>query len=143
MTIRLKILLTCFLFALVVIGFGLFSRQQVTKMGDLGISIYDRVVMSIDYARKSQVDWVRFTASHPAGTAAKMTGDDRANLDALLTDLDVTIDRGITEKSKAIGTSLRGQVKELHDLADGAPLPDNFSEIDKNFQKLVLHYAND
>jgi len=58
MTIRLKILLACFLVLMTIIGLGLFSRQQLTEMSDLGKNIYDRAFMGVNYARKSQIDWI-------------------------------------------------------------------------------------
>jgi len=143
MTIRLKILLACFLFLVTIGGLGYYSHLQQNELSDLGKNIYDKAFMGVNYARKSQIDWIRFTCGHPAGTAAKMNDDDRTKLDALLADLDVAIERGITEKSKTIGTTIRGQISALHDLANDAPLPDDLGDIDKNFVKLLDRYAND
>ncbi len=139
MTIRTKILLACFLMLAMVVGLGLFSRQQQAELSDLGKNIYDRAFMGVNYARKSQIDWVRFTAARPT----TMSDDDRAHLDTLLADLDVAIERAMTEKSKGIATTIRGQIGALHDLVNGASLPENISDIDKNFLKLADRYAND
>jgi len=141
MSIRLKLLLAALAYLSITIAIGVFTRQQEHELSALAISIYDSAVKGVDYTNKTLTSYVRFTASHKAGTP--IDDEAKTQISKILDNLDVAIEGAMTEKTRDKAKTIRAKIATLHDLPAGALLPANLDEIDTDLGKLVGKYADD
>jgi len=141
MSIRLRIILACLVLLGCVVALGVFSRTQQNQLGDAAKSIYDSAFMGVNYARKSQIDFLQFMASYKSGGA--VTDDERQLLGTTLDDLDVAVERAMTDKARDIAKNARAQIALLHDQQGGSIESAATEDITKNLNKLTNRYAND
>lgn len=141
MSIRLKILLACMILLLCIVSLGLFSRGQQNQLSDAAKDTYDNAFMGVNYARKAQIDFIRFIAAH--GEKSPVTEDEKAILGKGLDDLDVAIERAMTEKARTVAKSARGKIVDLQTQTKTAVEASSIEDIDKTLTKLTERYATD
>src|SRR6185295_14225103 len=113
MPVRIKILIGCLGFLALTIGLGLFTRAQEAELGQLSMNVYDNALIGVSYARKVQTDFVRLGGTEQTASAPFQGPAARKQLDALLGDLDVAIDRAITKKGASSARKLRARIAAL------------------------------
>lgn len=157
MSIASRIIIACLLLLFCSLGIGQFSRGEMARMGsqatagrnelgDLAKNIYDNAFMGVNYARKSQIDWLKFMAIHAQDDKGALGESSLADLQNLMDDLDVAIERAISDKAKTVGKDLRAKVAALHDHTGGQSggIDENsMQDIDKGLSKLSERFAND
>ena len=141
MSIRLRILLACLVFLLCTIGLGLFSFYQQNLLSDVAKNIYDNAFMGVNYARKSQLDFSFFVLGHH--DPASLSNDDRDHLQNVTDDLDVAIERAMTDKARAMAKDMRGKISAAHDQTTGAIDAAAITDITDGLNKLSNRFASD
>ena len=125
MSIRLKIMACCLGMLLVTICLGLYERTQARAFGEIAIRVYDRSLMSISYARNANLGFTRFTA---------VTHNPK-DLNNVLSDLDVAIERATTPETLAATKALRGKLVALQTAEGGNTAA--IGAIETDFDNLV------
>ena len=153
MSVASRIITACLLLLLCAFGVGQFARSELSELAlsakasqdelsGLAKNIYDNAFMGVNFARKCQIDWLKFQNAHMHDAKGVMGDEATANLEKLMDDADVAIERSISEKAKNIGKDVRGKVAALHDhpeTVDEAAMQD----IDRGLAKLSERFAND
>jgi methyl-accepting chemotaxis protein len=141
MPIRLTLQLGFLGSLLIVALLGLFSHRQEVSLERLAAEIYDNAFTGVDYAHRTQTSFLHFVSAHPTqASIADKAG--LADLDVLLNETDVTIERSITPNAKKQGQAIRGMLSSLDKPAD-EPLADRFAKIDKALTGLVQRFSTD
>ena len=140
MSIRLKLLIAAFVYLAITIGVGFYARDQEQELSGLAIEMYDSVVKGIDYAHKTQSEFVRFVSHYKERPA--IDDDEKAELAKILDNMDVAVQGAMTDKIRDQAKAIRAQIAVLHDLPLGAPITTDLTEIDKGLSKLVEKYIN-
>ena len=141
MSIRWKVILACLAFLAITVAVGLFGRQQERQMAEVAVNIYDNTLTAVDYAHKAQTGFVRFAATH--SSAASIDDKARADIGKLVTIFEITVERAMTEKSRANAMALLGRIKALANPRADDDLAKELAEVDKGINKLVQKYASD
>jgi methyl-accepting chemotaxis protein len=141
MSIRLRIILACLVFLGCTIGLGLYSRTQQTQLSDVAKNIYDNAFMGVNYARKAQFDFARFETEYHVN--ATISDDERAQLQKTLDDLDVAIERAMTDKARDAAKAAREKIGSKHDQANSQLDAATIDDINKNLNRLSDRYATD
>jgi signal transduction histidine kinase len=140
MSIRLKVLLACLGFLVISATAGMFERYQDAKLGELTMDTYDKALIGVKYAQKVQIDFTRLKASD--NHAILLTAYGNAQLQTLLEDLDIAIERAISAKGKAAAIAVRTQLGDLPEQVSQGHLG-VWDEIDANLDHLVQQYTAD
>ena len=143
MPVRVKILIGCLGFLALTIGLGLFTRAQEAELGQLSMDVYDNALIGVSYVRKVQTDFVRLGATEQAATAPFQGKAARQQLDAVLEDFDVAIERAITKKGAASARKLRTRIAALPKITSHDALLTEMAAIDKKLSGLVQRYTAD
>ncbi|HXZ25474.1 MAG TPA: HAMP domain-containing protein, partial [Nitrospiria bacterium] len=152
MSIRLKMFSACavFLAAFAALGWFSYSQQNAlsmatktaqTKLSDVAKEIYDKAFMGVNYVRKSQLDWEKFLVLYEKNHA--MSTVSRAALQTVMDEMDVAIERAVTEQSREVARSVRAEVASMHDLNGAVVDPSDLKKVDKDISSLAERYAND
>jgi len=143
MPIRLQLFIASFAYVAFMIGIAWFAHVQMDKsagaigsLSTIAIDTYDKAFEGVDYAHKVQTAFVRFADAHKAAGATFADDASHAQVQKILDNLDVMIDRAMDDKSRELSKSLRVDIAALMKLPANAPAPD-LDAIDKNLDKLV------
>ena len=140
MSIRLKVLFACLGFLVISVSAGMFERYQDAKLGALTMDVYDKALIGVKYAQKVQIDFTRLKAS--GNHTILLTAYENVQLQALLEDLDIAIDRAISAKGKAAAIAVRAKLSDLPEQVSQGNLG-VWEEIDSNLDHLVQQYTAD
>jgi signal transduction histidine kinase len=140
MSIRLKVLFACLGFLAISVSAGMFERYQDAKLGALTMDVYDKALIGVKYAQKVQIDFTRLKAS--GNHTILLTAYENAQLQALLEDLDIAIDRAISAKGKAAAIAVRAKLSDLPEQVSQRNLG-VWEEIDSDLDHLVQQYTAD
>ncbi|HUJ79838.1 MAG TPA: methyl-accepting chemotaxis protein [Nitrospiria bacterium] len=152
MSIRLKMFSACavFLAAFAALGWFSYSQQNAlsmatktaqTKLSDVAKEIYDKAFMGVNYVRKSQLDWEKFLVMYEKTHA--MSNVSRAALQTVMDELDVAIERAVTEQSREVAKSVRAEVASMHEQTGAVVNPSDLKKVDHDISALAERYAND
>jgi signal transduction histidine kinase/DNA-binding response OmpR family regulator/HPt (histidine-containing phosphotransfer) domain-containing protein len=141
MPIRLTLLIGCLGFIAITLALGIFTGRQQRELGALAVDTYDNALIGVNYARKVQTDFVRLSAA--SADPAKLLDSERARteLQTLLQDMDVAIDRAISEIGRREAQAIRSMVEALNGAAP--PTAARIAEIDARLGALVDRYVED
>ncbi len=170
MSVTLKILIANVAMTLVTIGLGLYALQGERRLGDTALRMYDQAFMSVNFARSGQTKFERVktlyagarvqapSAALPserqrllaaargadAAAAATAPGPNRAAvrdaIGSVLDDLDVAIERAMSDTTRRAATQLRGKVAALAGgVADSATL----DRASSAFDDVIESFAQD
>ncbi len=142
MPIRFKILIACLGFLVVTIALGLFLREQQNRLGLLSMEVYDNALIGVSYVRKVQTNFVRLVAAERSGIAPGQA-ESRARFDDLLADLDVAIERAISDKGGTAARKIRVNLLALRDDPSEVLRLARMNEIDEQLETLVQKYTAD
>ena len=117
------------------------SAVSIDSLSTIAMDTYDKAFEGVDYAHKVQTGFVRFAGSHDAPGASFSDATSHAQLQKILDNLDVTIDRAMDDKSRDESKALRAKVEALMKLPAGATTPD-LAAIDKDMDKLVDRFGS-
>src|ERR1700691_2671513 len=134
MSIRLKGLLACLGFLVISATAGMLERYHDAKLSELTMDTYDKALIGVKYAQKVQIDFTRLKASD--NHAILLTAYGNAQLQTLLEDLDIAIERAISAKGKAAAIAVRTQLGDLPEQVSQGHLG-VWDEIDANLDHLV------
>lgn len=141
MTIRLKLLFACATFVAIIFFVGLYSDNLVTTLSNLALSIYDEAFMGVNYAHKSQAVFIRFAKNH---SDKPIVEEDRGQLEELVDNLDIAIERATSDKGRSIAQGINTKVAALQKLPPGSVVsPASLQDIDAEMTKLVDTYTAD
>jgi signal transduction histidine kinase/DNA-binding response OmpR family regulator/HPt (histidine-containing phosphotransfer) domain-containing protein len=141
MSVRFKILIGCLCFLAVTIALGLYMREQVHKVEQHALDVYDNALIGVSYVHKVQTDFVRLAGQTNAGKP--LPGDAPKQLDALLADLDVAVERAISKHGREDALKLRAEIASLRTPAAADDLHTLLETIDADLTKLVQTYTAD
>ena len=140
MTIRLKLLAACLVFALITVVLGLFGRAQESRIADLALTIYDSAFTGVDNAHQVHTSFLRFAIAHEVPGAA-LDAPSRAQIGKIVDRLDVTIERASTPKARDAGKAVRAKLVAL---AGGTGDPAvAIKDIDADLGRLAQRYSTD
>jgi len=143
MSINAKLTLACLGFLAISIAVGIFTWVQERNLGSLSMTVYDKALIGVNYARKVQTEFVRVEA---ALHGLQKPADDsqlRVQLADLLDDLDVATERAMTAKSRAAAVTIRARIAALAQPSNGNAMFGALPAIDTDLGKLVDMYTAD
>ncbi len=170
MPITFKILIANLAMTLVTIGLGLYALQGERMLGDTALRMYDQAFMSVNFARSGQTKFERVKTLHAAAripapaapepserqkllavargpgspAAATAAGPNPAAvhdaIGSVLDDLDVAIDRAMSEATRNAARQLRGKVAAL---ATGTADPAALDRASSAFDDVIESFAQD
>lgn len=143
MPIRAKIIIGCLGFVVVMVALGLFMRAQEYRLGQLSMDVYDNALIGVSYARKAQTGFVRLASDLRTDPKSIGGAGVRSRVDELLGDLDVAIERAISDKGREEATRIRAAIAALRDDRAEGPTAAVLAEIDGALDKLVQKYTAD
>jgi signal transduction histidine kinase/CheY-like chemotaxis protein len=143
MPIRIKILIGCLGFLAVTISLGLFLREQENRLGLLSMEVYDNALIGVSYVRKVQTEFVRMAGTERDATDPFTSAASQAQLNDLLGNFDVAIERAISSKGKTKAREIRAKIAALKSVPAGIDLQAHLREIDQRLEKLVQTYTAD
>ena len=132
MTIRFKLILASLLLLLLNAGLGYFAREQQHQMGARAMGIYDGAYMGLSYVTKVQTDLMRFAATHADGTESAADPASQKALKQLMANLDVAIERGMTDKARDDGRALMKKFEAVTKQAEPAAFQAGLVQFDKD-----------
>jgi methyl-accepting chemotaxis protein len=143
MSIRLKVLAAVLGFLALCATLGALALQSQQRLGGLALGIYDGAFMGVSYISRVQVSFVRFAEAHH--TAEALAADAKAGdaLKAILDNLDIAIERAMTDATGKAATGLRGRIAALAGPSAPADLAPALADIDRSLNKVVQRYASD
>ncbi len=169
MPVALKILLASLAMTLVTVMLGVYALNGERLLGDTALQMYDSAFMSINYARTAQNDFERvktiyalaaakdaapkpaeserqrlldIAGGRPALAGAPASPDPKIAKQAIgsvLDDLDVAIDRSMTDETRVAAKRLRAQLAILPADADAKLL----ARVSNAFDDVTEHFADD
>ena|GEM_PF-1534976 len=140
MSIRYKLiaLITLMIAAMIVLaGVATFT---IGRFGQIADSLYDNAFVGVHYAHKVDVGFVRLEDSRRAAPSGALGVVEKDNLQNILGDLDVAIERAPTPREKQLAIAVRAQIVTLAN----APAwdPREADEIDATLSKIVQRFAD-
>jgi methyl-accepting chemotaxis protein len=141
MTIRQILTLMSLVSIAVLIGFAAFVRQQSGDLEDLAANIYDKAFIGVDHAHRVQTEFTRFQARH-RGDARLDDDESTAEIQALLKEIDATIERSISAEGRKEGSAVRARLAALPQ-AGSFGLADRLSEIEAGIKGMMDRFAID
>ena len=139
MPIRLKIILACLMFLSICAGMGSFADRTQTTLGDLAINIYDGAYLGMSYIGRAQSEFLRFTTTHNEIAGSPIEAASRKRLSTVLDNLDIAIDRAMSDEARALAKAVRAQVADVTENSGAATL----ARIDADLAKTVQRYGMD
>jgi len=144
MSIRFKVLIVCMGFIIITVCVGVFSHNQEINLGKLALNIYDEAFVGVNYAHKSQSAFIRFMGTHDSKDSAVITKLDGAQFGRLVDNLDIAIERAMSDKGRDLAKKIRAQIITLRAESPGTALvPAQLQEIDTEMNRLVDRYTAD
>jgi signal transduction histidine kinase/ActR/RegA family two-component response regulator/HPt (histidine-containing phosphotransfer) domain-containing protein len=142
MPIRLKLLIGCLGLVALTMMLGFFLREQEHRLGQLAMDVYDNALIGASYARKAQTGFVRLLPTDRNGVIELSAGEARARIDDVAGDLDVAIERAISDKGRNMAQAIRASILRLGDNPRAATAAE-LRQIDKELEKLVNKFTAD
>lgn len=143
MSIRLKLILACVALLALNSGLGYFARYQQHQMGERAMGIYDGAYLGLNYVTSVQTGVIRFAASHSGPSASVADPAAQNDLAVLTSNLDVAIERAMTDKARSDGHALRAKLETLTHHVSPEALTAGLTAIDRDLTKLVHKYGAD
>jgi signal transduction histidine kinase/CheY-like chemotaxis protein len=141
MSVKQKIFSTCFGFVMIIVLLGGMAWQQGRQMRSLVMGIYDRSFVGILFAHEAREQFLRIAAATDRG--APLTNPAiRSDLQAVLVQLDVAIERAGSAHTRAAAVQLRAKLASLQNVP-AAALPGQIVLADQAFASLVKRYSSD
>jgi methyl-accepting chemotaxis protein len=140
MSVGRRIALACFVFTALSAGIAASAWRTQAVLSRLSIDLYDHAFVGEDFLMRGTVGWKEFAADH--GTGAVTQAQRAGPLQQVISNLDVTASRALTERTRTV-------LKELHALIDALPntapsdLPAVIAQIDKKFAKAARRLSAD
>lgn len=149
MRIRLQIIIASIAYLAIIIGIGWFSYNGTLKSADAindlsttAINMYDKAFVGVDYAHKVQTLFVRFMASHEYDDSAYSDDASKAQIQTILDNMDVVIERSMSEKNRNLAKEIRTQIQGISKLDPGrASSKEELQKIDKGLTRLVDKFS--
>ncbi len=167
MSVTFKILIANLAMTLVTIGLGLYALQGERTLGDTALRMYDQAFMSVNFARSGQTRFERVktlyaAAAMVAPTASQQTERQRLlgvargapgtpapapnrtavheAIGSVLDDLDVAIERAMSDTTRNAARQLRGKVAAF---ASGNADPAALARASTAFDDVIESFAQD
>ena len=119
-----------------------YAIVMMTSVGQMAGDLYDNTFVGMHYAHKAEADFLRFAADHRQARPPYLAAEDRHDIDEVLTNLDVALDRTTTPREKALGLTVRAQIAALDDPKAAPGRASDLTAIDKAMTRLVQHFAD-
>jgi methyl-accepting chemotaxis protein len=142
MSVQLKILAACLGFVVIIAALGGLAQRQASQMGRLAIGIYDHAFMGMSYVEQTQQAFLRLAAAHQAAGTTLADAKGRADLQKVLTLLDVALDRANSERTREAGKPVRALLAALPE-TPAADLAKQMTQADRAITRLVAKFASD
>ena len=143
MTIRLRLILSCVVLLALNAALGFFASRQQHEMGKLALGIYDGAYIGLSYITKVQTGVIRFESTHASGGEIVLDDAARDELKKLNAQLDVAIERAMTDETKANGRALSAKLRAVAGETGTASVATRLAEIDRDLTKLVNRFGAD
>ena len=142
MSVRLKILMACMGFVLIIAIVGGLAQRQAAQLGRFAIGIYDHAFMGMLYVEQTQEEFLRFAAAHRGDGATLADAAAHAGLQKVLDRLDVANERAASNRTRTAGTQVRTLLQALPE-APAAELAGRMAAADRAITKLVKKFEAD
>ncbi|HEU5047918.1 MAG TPA: methyl-accepting chemotaxis protein [Rickettsiales bacterium] len=148
MSIRLALMLGNLFILMLIIGIGGFGYQELKKsaasvdaLSTVAMDMYDKAFEGVDYAHRVQTLFVKFMASHEGATASFGDSASKQQLQTILDNMDVDIERAMNDKTKHQAENIRGQIKHIMD-EPALTTQADLTKIDKGLSQLVDNFSD-
>ncbi len=118
---------------------GLFARQQLRGMIDYALNVYDTAFISTQYMHAAELAFQQYVDQDLGGAASQGDRDAQADLEKVLDNLDVAIERAESEHSRNLIKDVRATIANLADRP--AELKSRLGDIQEQMARLSSHAA--
>jgi signal transduction histidine kinase len=140
MAIRGKLIVLTAIMTGAMVALAGFTAFVEGRFGHIADNLYDNAFVGVHYASKVEVGFVRLKETHRRGGLGTLSAAERADLQTILDDLDVAIERAPTPREKQLAITLRQRLVAF------AALPrwelQTADQIDTSLTKLVQRFAD-
>jgi signal transduction histidine kinase/ActR/RegA family two-component response regulator len=140
MSIRSKLIVLTTVMVSAMIALAAFVTVMTNRFTQIADNLYDNAFVGVHYAHKVEVGFVRFEEAHRDLKGPYATPTDRAQLQSILDDLDVAIERAPTRRDKNLAVGVRTQITAL--AATGRVDSRQLQATDVALTKLVQRFAD-
>ncbi len=134
-SLRRRIRIGAVTLLIVNIAVGLFARQQQQAIIDYALNVYDTAFISTNYIRLAQVAFQRYYDERLSDSGSD-DGSKKDDLDSVLGNLDVVIERSDSPRSHELAVELRAKIGALGGSVPPAELKSRLDEIRQNLENL-------
>jgi len=140
MAIRGKLIVLTAIMMAAMVALAAFTAFVEGRFGHIADNLYDNAFVGVHYASKVEVGFVRLKETHRRGGLGTLSAEERADLQTILDDLNVAIERAPTPREKQLAVTLRQQLVAL--AASSHWEPQAADQIDSSLTKLVQRFAD-
>jgi two-component system, sensor histidine kinase len=140
MAIRGKLIVLTAIMMAAMAALAGFTTFVDARFGHIADNLYDNAFVGVHYASKVEVGFVRLKETHRRGGLGTLSAEERADLQTILDDLDVAIERAPTPREKQLAIALRRRLAAL--AASSRWEPQAADQIDSSLTKLVQRFAD-
>ncbi|HEV7384805.1 MAG TPA: hypothetical protein VGN89_07985, partial [Phenylobacterium sp.] len=113
MGIRGKLVVLTAVMVAAMVALAGFTTYVAGRFGHIADNLYDNAFVGVHYAHKVEVGFVRLEHTHRGAGALGLDAAERAELQTILDDLDVAIERAPTQREKKLAIAVRGELAAL------------------------------
>lgn len=113
MSIRVRLLLGCLTMMCVTVALGLHARHQANLLGQIAIDGYEKSLLSISYARSTQLIFVHAMTAGRSKSGPADTQGAISRLHEAQGDLEVALERIPSPDTKALARALRDELASV------------------------------
>ncbi len=137
-----KILCSCFAITSSVVIFSTTVMVLSSQLGEVALNLYDKAFVSVHYAYKVQTSFVELKGRHTDADVPFKADDDLAAVTGMLNNLDVAMDRSVTDKERSLVTAVRNDLSKLVDPGAEVQRP-TLAAIGKHIKRMTQRFADD
>jgi methyl-accepting chemotaxis protein len=135
-SLRRRVRVGAIVLLVVNIAVGLFARQQQQATIDYALNVYDTAFISTNYIHLAQVAFQHYYDERLSGGGADDVGKAEVDLDGVLGNLDVVIERSDSPRSHELAQELREKIGALGGPLPAAAVKPRLDEIQKSLEEL-------
>jgi methyl-accepting chemotaxis protein len=135
-TFRRQVRVGAVVLLLVNVMVGLLARQQQHAIIDYALNVYDTAFVSTNYIHLAQVSFQHYVDQRLSGAAPADSAKASEDLENVLNNLDVAIERSDSTRARDIGKELRAKIAALGGQADSADLKSRLTNIQQDLEEL-------
>jgi methyl-accepting chemotaxis protein len=135
-TFRRQVRIGAIVLLVVNVAVGLLARQQQHEIIDYALNVYDTAFISTNYIHLAQVSFQHYVDQRLSGAALADGSKAGEDIENVLNNLDVAIERSDSVRSRDLGKELRAKIVALGGEADAADLKSRLTKIQQDLEEL-------